>query len=391
MARLADLYSRVAYAILAPFEDPTGLDRPLLRSYSVYQRGPNLDVAIANGVIGAWHRAGISWGYQDEYAVPFLVRAAAYGDQFLYATYHVIFCDQPVIRQADNWYQVQPEPTNAPRTIDLEVNRYIDDARYADATWQMCEVVKARDGMYPLIYCRHLLVNKWLSPFWTLDMLNIVWWWLAQYLTDRTREHPGPPTLPAGVQRDRVLVHQTADKKPAFPGENGAGGTVTATWERAEIGNEAEFRQVIGEIMGTPELMPPPDDLTSRVEALEVTTADIQARVTTLETRVEALESGSGNDGETDPDYRQFSITAERANARFFKDVNQAGRPIMEIYPSDTSPVNQRVQYANGTLPLVYPGRVVADGGIGFYKLVTVPGLGYPDLYLRETDGVISG
>jgi hypothetical protein len=49
-------------------------------------------------------------------------------------------------------------------------------------------------------------------------MLNDHYYHLAQYLYDRVREHPGPPDLPTRVNKDRVLLHQTADKKAGYKG-----------------------------------------------------------------------------------------------------------------------------------------------------------------------------
>ena len=63
-----------------------------------------------------------------------------------------------------------------------------------------------------------MLANKWLAS-WSDVMLNMHYWWMAQYLTDRTREHPGPPSLPKRVDRDRIVLHQTADKKKGLPSE----------------------------------------------------------------------------------------------------------------------------------------------------------------------------
>ena len=62
-----------------------------------------------------------------------------------------------------------------------------------------------------------MLVNAWLQS-WSNVMLNSHYWWLAQYLWSG-KEHPGPPTLPYRVEKGRVLLHQTSDKKKPFRGE----------------------------------------------------------------------------------------------------------------------------------------------------------------------------
>ena len=392
-----NLFYKTLGTIVRTFEDPTGTARPLWRDYSRWQWPDlNLAVAIANGVLGAFHRAGISWGYIDPWANAFLAQAAGYGSLYQ-TTYHVLYADQPVLRQADEvWYRIQPEPFNFPKMIDLEVDRGIANERYADATWQMSELVLSRDGTRPIIYSRKGLIDKWLSPFWTAAMLNDHFYCLAQYLWDRTREHAGPPALPNGVLRERVILHQTADKKPAFPNESG--GTSYADYDRWEIGNESEMHRWIAEQFGgqvpepEPEPPPIPDDLPERVVALESQMADVRSAIALLSDRVLALEEREAqNDQPPEPpsQYLDFWVTADKANARFVSGLNNAGRPIMQIYPSDSAPVSERVQYVKNTLVPVYPESVLADGGGVFYKIVHVPD-GKPELYLRAIDGSVS-
>lgn len=221
--------------VLAPLEDPTGLDRPLWRDLSRYQGVVDALVAKRNGVLGMASRSSISWGYQDSF---FQRNYDEFGAHYMYRTsYHVPYPDQPVLRQADNWYKMHPEIDVIPRVIDLELQRGCWPEEIADFTWRLSELILSRDGVRPIIYSRKYLIDKWLLN-WTTDMLNQHYWWLAQYVWDRVREHPGPPSLPNRVQEDRVILHQTADKKPGFDGEVESR---SVDWDRWELGNAMQM------------------------------------------------------------------------------------------------------------------------------------------------------
>lgn len=201
--------------VLAPAEDQAGLERPLWVDISANQGAVSMTALAANGVLGVMMRAGISWGYQDKWFPTYWADAGSYG---LYRTsYHVIYTDEPVIKQADNWYRVHDRYDGIPRIIDFEVDQLDAPQKKAEAAWAMSELILSRDGFRPLIYSRYKLVDDWLAS-WSPSMLNAHYWILAQYLWDRTREHPGPPTLPARLDRSRVVMHQTCDKKTAFSG-----------------------------------------------------------------------------------------------------------------------------------------------------------------------------
>jgi len=240
------------------FEDPTGLERPLWRDYSRYQEIVNFDVAKSNGVLGMFARAGISWGYTDPW---FHTNWGAAGEAGMYrSSYHVLYPSEPVAKQAENWFRIHPTIDVIPRAIDLELGQNQLWATIANKTWEMSERVADHDGVRPIIYTRYLLANQWLSS-WTTEMLNEHYWWLAQYLYDRRREHAGPPTLPNRINRNRVLLHQTADKKVAPAGE--VTGSIAVDWDRWEIGNETQMRQWIAAAWGgpvePPEPPPPPE------------------------------------------------------------------------------------------------------------------------------------
>jgi hypothetical protein len=92
-----------------------------------------------------------------------------------------------------------------------------------------------------------------------------------------------------------------------------------------------------------------------------------------------------------DPATKTFEVTLEKANARCVRSKNSAGRPVMMIYPEDSAPVKDRVQYLKGARVKVLAGVVKADGGELFYQIVgpvkknnvVVP----VDLFLKAEDG----
>lgn len=277
--------------LAARFEDPIGLARPLWRDYSRYQLYVDYDVAKAQGVLGVYCRAGISWGYIDPF---FHYHWENSGRVGMYrSSYHVLWPSQSIVAQADKvWYKAQPELKVIPRVIDLEVHNNQSWQRIGDATWAMSELVKSRDGVRPIIYSRYGLIQNWLRG-WTPDMLNEHFFILAQYRWYRWIEHKGPPTLPKYkhigskgpigslmVNRHQVLMQQTADKKAPFPGElPTVGASKSVDWDRWEIGNETEMHQYISAAWGgtIPEPPPPPPP-TPVYERVKVTASVLNVR-----------------------------------------------------------------------------------------------------------------
>ena len=250
--------------------DPTGTDRPLWRDYSRYQAVVNFDVAKANGVLGMAARAGISYGYTDPW---FETNWNGAGQVGMYRTsYHVIYPDQDIVKQADNWYRIHPVLEDIPRVIDLELDQNQSANKIADQTWGMSEIVLARDGKRPILYSRYLIINQWLQS-WTETMLNEHYWWLAQYSWFGYREHAGPPTLPRNVLRNRVVLHQTSDHKLAPSGEVQS---KSVDWDRWEIGNETEMHKWIDDTWG--EGSGPPPIPAPGIKQVKVTASALNVR-----------------------------------------------------------------------------------------------------------------
>ena len=87
-----------------------------------------------------------------------------------------------------------------------------------------------------------------------------------------------------------------------------------------------------------------------------------------------------------DPTVFATIINSPRANARFVFDYNKVGKPIMQIYPSDTSDVKERVQFPVGTLVEVIAEPISADGGKVYWEINNSADYAEVPLYLNDED-----
>lgn len=105
---------------------------------------------------------------------------------------------------------------------------------------------------------------------------------------------------------------------------------------------------------------------------------------------------GADTPGDPDPEpeleYINVRVTKDpRANAFCIKGWNDAPPenggpfPIMQIYPNDSAPVSERIQFNAGTIVAVFPDKMRADGGGMFWEITDWPSTDVI-LYLREQD-----
>jgi len=83
-----------------------------------------------------------------------------------------------------------------------------------------------------------------------------------------------------------------------------------------------------------------------------------------------------------------FRITALKSNLRFIKETNANGAPIMQIYPSDSSPTNERIQRFAGDIIHIALPSIKADGGALYYQVVNIKGRSGETLYVSKADGI---
>ena len=151
--------SELLTRLFSPFEDPTGLERPLIRDIARYQLEYGVDVGVLNGVLVLIVRCGISYGYHDSW---FKTNYNAAKGKMYRTSYHVLYPTQSVVKQADQvWYDEQPVLDVIPRCMDAELQGDASDKQVGDAMWDMSELVLSRDGHRPIIYSRYKLIEKW--------------------------------------------------------------------------------------------------------------------------------------------------------------------------------------------------------------------------------------
>ena len=160
-------------------------------------------------------RSGISWGYADCWFARSWSELKRVDIPRL--AYHVFYFGESAQTQVDNMFRIIGDWNEHDRfVIDLEVAGSNSKATCTATTKSILNIIKARTGRYPIAYSRTTWVNEHLE----VKDLPAIDWWLAQYLTRRlwpfvyTPEHPGPYTVPVGVEK--ALIHQTAEYTPSI-------------------------------------------------------------------------------------------------------------------------------------------------------------------------------
>jgi hypothetical protein len=359
---------------MQPFENPVGLDRPLWKDYSIYDGLVDFGVAKLSGVLGFANRCTMGWSGVDE---RFPINYQKGGDQGLYRTsYSILYPSLNVERQMDHWFKHHPNIDRIPRVLDAELQDGQTDARVGETIWEAAEIIKDYDGVYPWIYSRYRLLNKWLK-YWTQDMVESLFYWGARYLWDRTREHPGPPYYEPAMTNVTIpetnwILHQTADKKPTPETSRGYVGD----WDRWELGNEAQMHQWIADHYDVP---------------TSGSTADHEARIYNLELEMDEIqkwvdEHEVDHNGNGDPPPEPEDIIWVKAREKFALhvpvdhdascgDFDPPGKPVMEP-PAQGRVVVQEGQTFSVLAKAKYSCQddpdspvIKATGGIPYYAV----------------------
>ncbi|NSW52196.1 MAG: glycoside hydrolase family 25 protein [Anaerolineae bacterium] len=170
-------------------------------------------LAHAMGIRFVGVRAAISWGYTDP--------AFAYNWQALKkahvprSAYHVFYPNEDAHRQADHFCAVLAgDWGELPMTADLELAtgaHACSKAHYSSQLRRYLERLTNNTGRIPIVYTRASFMDAYAA---VQEWYNEYWWWLAQYLSNG-EEHAGEPTLPKGVERWNVILHQTSQRGDA--------------------------------------------------------------------------------------------------------------------------------------------------------------------------------
>ena len=169
-------------------------------------------------VSGAIIRAGVSWGYVDTHFIRNWKESLRAG--IPRAAYHVLYPGQGAERQFDNLRRAMDglDYGEMPIELDCEVDLGQDQRTITNEILRFGELVLAETGRVMTIYSR----ANWIDTYTlTGSWRNQFTWHLAQYLKSG-EEHPGPVALPAGVNGQNVVLHQTSGSGAPFCVESGA-------------------------------------------------------------------------------------------------------------------------------------------------------------------------
>jgi hypothetical protein len=81
-----------------------------------------------------------------------------------------------------------------------------------------------------------------------------------------------------------------------------------------------------------------------------------------------------------------FEVLAPKSLLNHVAALNNAKRPIMEIYPSPSSKPSERIRYNMGDRVSVKEGTVKADGGSVWYEVLSHPEID-EKLFINADDG----
>ena len=189
-------------------EKPFGID------VSRWQGNLNWDIITAHDsprVLFCAIRASISWGYTDSWFKRNWEESKRVS--ILRTAYHVLYPSESPERQMDHFLNlVGDDLGELPLVLDCELAQSKSPDQIQSAIQSCASIIKIKTGRNPIIYSRATWVDNFISakgtpPAW----LNDYDWWLANYLI-KPIEHPGPPLMPKGLIRERVLIHQTTDR-----------------------------------------------------------------------------------------------------------------------------------------------------------------------------------
>ena len=181
-------------------------------------------VAAARGVRFAGIRMTISWAYRDPFGTSNLQGAQSVGIRRM--PYAVLYPGEDPARQVANLMQACGDIWDeAVPVLDAELAHGYGKAHITDTLLAWLDNCETETGLQPILYSRADWINTYTE---TGAWRNQQRWWLAHYLFT-PEERPSPPLLPVGVTN--WLIHQTADKIPAWPGLQ-SGGITTCDTDR---------------------------------------------------------------------------------------------------------------------------------------------------------------
>jgi GH25 family lysozyme M1 (1,4-beta-N-acetylmuramidase) len=262
-------------------------DLPFGIDVSRYQGVINWDVVAAHQpkVEFVAIRAAISWGYKDTYFDANWAGARRVG--IPRSAYHVIYPTEDPVRQMTHFLNcLGGDIGELPLSLDVELSHDATPAQYQANLLRALKYLQEKTQRKPMIYSRASFINYYVTgtgatPTWYKNYD----WWLAQYLLSGV-EHPGPPTLPTGVPRNRVIIHQSSDRGTPFGVQSSA-----LDYNRWQF-ELAHLKHYAGLSISQPETSPFNTSATADSNTDTDTARTLQDRIKELEEKLRNLLSG---------------------------------------------------------------------------------------------------
>ena len=217
--------------------------QPLIRDYSRWQdkleTPEKIDVSIAkdNGVMGVICRASKSSSYKDPVFLDVYEQCRQLG--MLRGSYHLFSPGADRATQLNKWFAQHPKD-GCPRAVDLETNwNNLTPKQIAEEFYNFVEETRARDDRYPWIYTLPNLFAEWLAPYLPAEWLRKLKYWFAQYDAGDGVEYDGI-VVPEPLDVDNIIMKQTSDKIPGFPGETESEFVDRSRWIFGGVGEMVE-------------------------------------------------------------------------------------------------------------------------------------------------------
>lgn len=207
----------------------------------------------------------------------------------IFGTYHFVYPGQGALKQFLNIAKVVGDnPGQLGVWLDYEQNTTYSPTRITDEFFELSGLLEKEYGHLPGIYSRAEWVNRCMLPG---SWRNKYDWWIAHYLTDR-RDWKGPAFIPTGVDRRKLIFHQTTDKGNLSGGGGKAWGWGShgfdVNWYTQPASTWDAYVNKRNPVVVAP---PVPEKPPVEKPPIVVTPATLEQRVTVLEKDVEILKS----------------------------------------------------------------------------------------------------
>jgi hypothetical protein len=128
----------------------------------------------------------------------------------LWGGWFFMYAHLSVAAQVNAWLKT-PRSPYFPATVDYERSKKYASIPNASQLLEAFRRFEDAEKRPAIGYSRKELMDAHLATMTAQD-LNARWWWLAQYGNDRRKEDTRQAILPNRLKREKVILHQVADK-----------------------------------------------------------------------------------------------------------------------------------------------------------------------------------